>query len=242
MQARRHAAIFVGLAVFGASIAVLIWPSHCPVRLGVVRMEPSGIWDETDQEYMLTYIPLSNRSGVPVVLQADTIEVEVRVGNAWMSAEIAAPVIRVSPRSTTEMAILMPRAAGAYRMRFSYDYRPRSNEVRWSDWAWRHVPRLYRMPILGPFLTSRYYSSRLRQPLPPRWRSVLTKEIDLPRRPESAINILNRAHNHPASGKAGITSPLTIEHHPPGLPEPGRYPEPWNPTSINQVLQKQLAL
>jgi hypothetical protein len=30
------------------------------------------------------------------------------------------------------------------------------------------------------------------------------------------------AANHPAAGKAGITRLLTIEHHCPGLPEPGR--------------------
>jgi len=28
--------------------------------------------------------------------------------------------------------------------------------------------------------------------------------------------------NHPAAGKAGIASRLAIEHHCPGLPEPGR--------------------
>ena len=28
--------------------------------------------------------------------------------------------------------------------------------------------------------------------------------------------------NHPAAGKAGITSRLAIEHHFPGLPEPSR--------------------
>lgn len=28
--------------------------------------------------------------------------------------------------------------------------------------------------------------------------------------------------NHPAAGKAGIASRLTIEHHWPGLAEPGR--------------------
>ena len=29
--------------------------------------------------------------------------------------------------------------------------------------------------------------------------------------------------NNPAAGKAGIARPLTIEHHCPGLPEPGRF-------------------
>jgi hypothetical protein len=29
--------------------------------------------------------------------------------------------------------------------------------------------------------------------------------------------------NHPAAGKAGLTSRLTTEHHWPGLPDPGRW-------------------
>src|SRR5947199_4936916 len=33
-----------------------------------------------------------------------------------------------------------------------------------------------------------------------------------------------RASNQPAAGKAGIARQLTIEHHWPGLPEPGRRP------------------
>jgi hypothetical protein len=49
-----------------------------------------------------------------------------------------------------------------------------------------------------------------------------------PRRVEAdlgsmATGLLVRAgHNHPASGKAGIASPLTIGHHCPGLPDPER--------------------
>jgi hypothetical protein len=31
-----------------------------------------------------------------------------------------------------------------------------------------------------------------------------------------------KAPNHPAAGKAGIASLFAIEHHCPGLPEPGR--------------------
>ena len=34
---------------------------------------------------------------------------------------------------------------------------------------------------------------------------------------------LSRMSNHPAAGKAGIGSRLTIGHHCPGLPEPGRW-------------------
>ena len=33
---------------------------------------------------------------------------------------------------------------------------------------------------------------------------------------------VNRVPNQPAAGNAGIAPPLTIEHHWPGVPEPGR--------------------
>jgi len=39
------------------------------------------------------------------------------------------------------------------------------------------------------------------------------------------LDMANDEHNepnHPAAGKAGIASRLTIEHYRPGVPEPGR--------------------
>ena len=46
------------------------------------------------------------------------------------------------------------------------------------------------------------------------------------------MNAWGSSPNHPASGKAGLAPRLTIEHHRPGLPEPGR----WAPSLIPILL------
>jgi hypothetical protein len=47
-------------------------------------------------------------------------------------------------------------------------------------------------------------------------------QLESPWLPAKLARTLELVHNHPASGKAGIASRLTIEHHRPGLPDPGR--------------------
>jgi hypothetical protein len=38
-----------------------------------------------------------------------------------------------------------------------------------------------------------------------------------------SLSAIYRGLNHPAAGKAGFARQFAIEHHCPGLPEPGRW-------------------
>lgn len=177
-----------GIAAIGAVIAVVVWPSHCPIQLGIVGVEPSGIYDERRSESSLCYIALSNRDNVRLSLNTKTVEFEARVGRRYVTVPRASSVAGVPPGRLSGIAILVPAGADACRMRFTYQYWPRPGvEERLLGWAFGSFPKLYRTPVIGRWMFRRYFSIQFSgRPSAPHWRNALTPEVVLPKEPDQS--------------------------------------------------------
>lgn len=180
---RRLAAIIV---VIGVAIALVVWPSHspCPIRLAIVGVEPSGLYDDHGSEFLLSYVVLSGRNNMQVSINTKTVQFQARIRNHWVRARRASSVAGVALGGFGGIPILVPAGTVACRMRFIYHYWPRPGiEQRLLGWAFRNFPRLGRSPIFGPLLMRRYFflSSH---PSAPHWLNAVTPATVLPKQPD----------------------------------------------------------
>jgi hypothetical protein len=139
---RRHLAAGIVLAGLTALLAILLWPSRCPVDLKWVSMEPSGIIDADGTEPWLVTLTMTNCCRGFLILAPQATRCEAKVGGKWTEAETVSSVTTLMRRESRLVLVLVPSAAEACRLRIQYapePWRLRLLKMGGALGLWRHA-------------------------------------------------------------------------------------------------------
>jgi len=126
VRGTRTLAAGVATASVAALIAVLGWPSRCPVEPLLFSKEPVEVYDDAGTQMCLLMLSLRNWETAGIVFDGNAaFEAEVR--NRWVEIPNSLTVGGLAPRGsprTNQMMFLMPAAAEACRIRLKYHFAP----------------------------------------------------------------------------------------------------------------------
>jgi len=170
MTKRWKVALWVATAI---ALLVWLWPSPCPVELKFVGVEPSGVFDESENEYLLAQLEATNRDFVSVMVD-DITNVELRIGGRWVDADQDLQFSEIRPNRTRDEELLIPAGTEACRLRLNYQ-----SETRKFRLQARLGPRGLKWLTKVPWLAKNFWPDQYHGfSKPPKWRTtVVTLEL-----------------------------------------------------------------
>jgi hypothetical protein len=128
--------IFVTAAVAGVAglLAVLVWPSRCPITVKLVNVEPAGVIDDAGLEMSLVTLAVSScAEAVPsanhtLYLGNRRANVEAKVANRWVEVQDSFYLDRLAPGEESEVTLLLPAGTEICRLHLKYAL---------ASWKWR---------------------------------------------------------------------------------------------------------
>jgi hypothetical protein len=190
----------VGLGIVVArllGVGIFVWVicgSNCPIFLTVIASGPSGVLDDTGNEYQILTVRMSNSDSGRLTLAENGIRAEARVGGRWVEAKSLSTVLDVG--RYRDLLVLAPYNAEGCRL--GIDYLPEPLNLRlmracghvglWRVAWWRTVARrCFPVGWLEP-LRSDYMGTS------PHWNHI-APEIFFPVQSRASSGLGERKHN-----------------------------------------------
>jgi hypothetical protein len=107
-------------AGLGVLLLTWLWPSRCPLGLGLVTVEPSGSFDDEGSEFWLVTLGLTNRSASSLEFQKEQVTAEAKIGSRWVNAQRLSGIGRLGAHAQAEALLLVPNGTGTCRLRVNY--------------------------------------------------------------------------------------------------------------------------
>jgi hypothetical protein len=194
MRSRKFIAFSViGLGAAGL-MAILVWPSHCPLHPRLVGLQPSGILGSDGIELWLVNVSMEAQGTAPLLFDPAMSRVEARINGHWLGTGEEFRLSSIFPGHPNETLFLLAKRADAFRLHLRYAYEGGGLDRSISDWLWHGFPSLYGTNWVGRQLTRWYYASRLRPSGPRHWQEVRTPQLLLQKQSAPTPHE-RRAHN-----------------------------------------------
>jgi hypothetical protein len=119
MRVRRAIVVTLLLSGVAGPIAAFVPASRCPLAVKLSAIEPSAIFDDDGNEYLLMYLAIRNREVRSYVFEANWT-IQARLTNCWVEMPQTFAPSQIYPGKTATALLMVPAATDACRLRVNF--------------------------------------------------------------------------------------------------------------------------